>query len=473
MKKFKTIVCIFAVIIAILLPVAAPFCIALAIPSQYSNTFVGIMDEKVSYLDSIEGEKCVVIGGSSVAFGLDSELLAEHLGMPVVNFGLYAAIGTRAMIELSRESIGEGDIVILAPEVDPQTFSTYFSSDTTLKAIDGDYSLLFRFSTDSILSMLGGFFKHSADKLAASRSPLSDPDGIYNSASFNEYGDIKSGIRENNVMPLYYDPNTVIDLSADIVDDDFITMINDYVDYCTARGATVYFTYSPMNELALKDGTNTESIEGFEDYLSDVLKCDIISTASTYIMEPGYFYDTNFHLNDAGVTYRTRRLIEDIMFTKLPDGPEAPELPGIDAIYTGPEDENAVYFLYETMSNGALKIVGLTEAGKAQSTLTIPRGANGVKVTALGAGSFAGGVATQIIVTEDTYLRSMFKNSFADSRVTDLWIYYTFDREEDVLRPAPSFGNITVHVPPESSYTNHYDWLEMSGGFVFAEDAVR
>ena len=152
---------------------------------------------------------------------------------------------------------------------------------------------------------------------------------------------------------------------------------------------------------------------------------------------------------------------------------EAPELPGIDAIYTGPEDENAVYFLYETMSNGALKIVGLTEAGKAQSTLTIPRGANGVKVTALGAGSFAGGVATQIIVTEDTYLRSMFKNSFADSRVTDLWIYYTFDREEDVLRPAPSFGNITVHVPPESSYTNHYDWLEMSGGFVFAEDAVR
>ena len=62
MKKFKIIVCIFAVIIAILLPVAAPFCIALAIPSQYSNTFVGIMDEKVSYLDSIEGEKCVVIG---------------------------------------------------------------------------------------------------------------------------------------------------------------------------------------------------------------------------------------------------------------------------------------------------------------------------------------------------------------------------------------------------------------------------
>ena len=31
------------------------------IPSQYSKTFVGELDDKVARLDSIEGEKCIVI----------------------------------------------------------------------------------------------------------------------------------------------------------------------------------------------------------------------------------------------------------------------------------------------------------------------------------------------------------------------------------------------------------------------------
>ena len=473
MKKIKTIVCIFTVIITVLLPVFIPFIVSFSIPSQYSNTFVGALDEKVERLRSIDGEKCVVIGGSSVAFGIDSALMEEKLGMPVVNFGLYAAIGTRAMLELSRSSVGEGDIIILAPETDAQTLSMYFSSDMTLKAIDSDYSLMTSFSADSILSMLGGMFRHSAEKLQASRLPMADPQGIYNSSSFNEYGDIKSGIRQNNVMPLYYDPNTVISLSREIVEDDFVDYLNEYIRYCKRRGAEVYFTYAPMNALAMADGTTKETVEEFETYLDGILECEIISSASTYIMDAGYFYDTNYHLNDAGVTYRTRRLLEDILLTKLPDGPEPPELPGIDFRYNGPEDENAKYFIYETMENGTLKIVGLTEEGKEQAALTVPLGADGIKVAAIGSYAFAGGAATEVIIPEESNLRNMLVHSFAESSVRDLWIYYEYSDQESKLAPAPDFGGVTVHVPPGSEYTNDYDWLESSVGFKFKEDAVR
>ncbi len=473
MKKIKTIVCIFAVIIAILLPIAIPFIVSASLPSQYSQTFVGALDEKVERLRSIEGEKCVVIGGSSVAFGIDSALMEEQIGMPVVNFGLYAAIGTRAMLELSRSSVGDGDIIILAPETDAQTLSMYFSSDMTLKAIDSDYSLISGFSADSILSMLGRIFKHSTEKLEAAGKPLTVPQGIYSSSSFDEYGDIKKGIRENNVMPLYYDPNTQISFSTDIIDGDFIDYVNEYVRYCRRRGAEVYFTFAPMNELAIATDTTEEQIEEFELYLDEVLECDIISSVSTYIMEAGYFYDTNYHLNDTGVTYRTRRLLEDLLFTKMPDGPIAPELPGINSRYDGPEDENAKYFIYEPLPNGTYQIVGLTDEGKLQTELTIPLGAREVKVAAIGAYAFAGGVATDVIVPEGSNLRNMFLHSFADCNVSDLWIYYEYVTQEDKLAPAPDFGGIIVHVPPESEYMGDYDWLDSSIGYEFIDDAVR
>ena len=473
MKKIKTIVCIFALVLAILLPIITPIATAMIIPSQYSKTFVGELDDKVARLDAIKEEKCIVIGGSSVAFGLDSALMEEYIGMPVVNFGLYAAIGTRAMMELSRASVGEGDIIILAPETDPETFSMYFSSDTTLKAIDSNYSLITRFSADSILSMLGGIFKHSVEKIAASTKPLSDPEGIYNSASFDAYGDIRKGLRDENVMPLFCDPNKKIDLSPEILDPEFISYINDYVAFCNRRGAEVYFSFAPMNSMAIAEGTTDQSIAEFEEYLADQLDCEIISFASTYIMDPGYFYDTNYHLNDTGVVYRTRRLAEDLMLVKLEDGPEPPALRNFDNVYIGDPDENARFFLYEEMENGGLCIVGLTDEGKSQISLTVPLGYDGKKVIAIGADAFSNGACTSVEISENSNLRYLLENCFHNSSVTDLWIYYTFSDEDSKLNPPPGFEGMTVHIPPGSIYRNHYDWNETSSGFEFVEDAVR
>ena len=133
MKKTKIIIGVIAGFLAVLLPFVSVVAFAVSMPPQYTDTFVGELNEKVERLNSIDEPKIVVVGGSSVAFGLDSALLEKYTGMPVVNFGLYAALGTKVMLDLSRGGIKEGDIVILAPELDAQTLSLYFSSDTTLK----------------------------------------------------------------------------------------------------------------------------------------------------------------------------------------------------------------------------------------------------------------------------------------------------------------------------------------------------
>lgn len=462
MKRMKTAMLVFFSLLAVFSIVLFPAALAVLLPPAYSNTFVGALDEKVARLSSIEGKKVVVIGGSSVAFGLDSALMEQHLGMPVVNFGLYAAIGTKAMLDISLPHIGEGDIVILAPETDTQTLSLYFNGENMWKAIDDAPSLFFSLRGDSKKEMLGALYPFAVEKLAALKNGISDPEGIYNSKSFNAYGDVAYP-REQNVMPLYYDPNMEIHLDASIVSDAFVDYVNDYILRCQKKGATVYYSYAPMNEAAISQKTTEESMRKFESYLRDNILCKHISLVDSYIINKAYFYDTNYHLNDAGVRLRTKLLIEDIRIAQgiyqqanielLPK----PELPFFDVKYFG-EDANAGYFVYETLQNGALSIVGLTDAGKLQQSLTIPLGAQNRKVMHIGARAFEGGAARSIVVPQQTNVRAFGRGAFDGCLAEELYILYDFSDEAQKLSPPSSFGSVSVYVRAGSTYLTHYDW---------------
>lgn len=488
MKKLKNAVIITLSVLIALSPVIAVFSIVLFTSPVYSDTFYGALDEKFERLTSIEEDKIIVVGGSSVAFGLDSALLEEEMGMPVVNFGLYAAIGTKAMLDLSRAGVEDGDIVVLAPELDAQTLSLYFSASNMLMSLDDDYSMIRYIRGDNILSLIGASFEHATAKLKYHLTEKPSPTGIYSSSSFNEYGDIKWGLREENIMPLYYEPNNQIELNPEILSPDFADYLNEYIAFCEAKGATVYFSYCPVNELGVKSSPDTAELRAFESGLESQINCDFISRIEDYIIEAGYFYDTNYHLNDAGVIKRTATLAEDLLIaldrweTIDIEVPSAPPLPEVNTRYFGEDDPNAVYFTYSQTENGAMVITGLTELGKAQSTLTVPLGVDGYKVMYIGAGAFSEGVAKTLIVTEDTSLRGFLDDCFKDSAITDVWIYYDFsdenggNNEEEKLTPASYMYNVTLHIPPNSPYASggHYDWNDSTSGIKDRiPDAVR
>lgn len=463
MKKMKTIICIIVSILAVLSPFAMVLCAAILTPPQYSETFYGALGDKFDRLTQIEEEKIIVVGGSSVAFGLDSELLEEYTGKPCVNFGLYAALGTKLMLDLSRAGINEGDTVIIAPELDPQTLSMYFSAESTLMALDGRYDLARFVRGDDRLSLLGGLYKHATEKLSHYRNGTApSPVGVYRSDSFDEYCDVEWD-RPENVMPMYYDPNTVVTLGKEMISQEFIDYLNEYIKFCRRRGAEVYFSFCPVNEMALADGTTPDSISAFEEYLSSVIDCEFISYLDDYVMEAGYFYDTNFHLNDTGVTVRTLTLAQDLRYaggdlTQLDvKFPAAPPLPMADMRYDG-EDENAKYFTYEQQPGGGMVITGISELGLGMESLTVPLGADGFKVTAIGPRAFSEGVVKTLIISEDTNLRSLFKGAFDNSSITDIYIYYVYENEDDILSPCSDFCGINVHVYENSPYLWTYSW---------------
>ena len=111
-KLFTSMLCVF---------IAIPLFLTVwgfALPAQYSNTFVGELPAKRALL-AAESDKprLILVGGSAAAFGVDSALLARELpDYQPVNFGLYAALGTRVMLDLSIKELRTGDLVVIMPE---------------------------------------------------------------------------------------------------------------------------------------------------------------------------------------------------------------------------------------------------------------------------------------------------------------------------------------------------------------------
>lgn len=454
--------------LALILPFAVVGVAAFALPAQYTQTFLGELSEKYDRLNEIDEPKIVVVGGSSVAFGLDSGMIEEYIGMPVVNFGLYASLGTKAMIDLSKSNINEGDIVILAPEMDAQTLSLFFNEESMWQALDGSFGMLKNIGHANLGAMFGGVWGFAADKYAFwSTDSAPNPEGVYNKSSFDEYGDIIYE-RAYNIMAMGYDPTTVIDLSPSIVADDFIDYVNDYIAWCEKRGATVYFSFSPMNELALAEGTDAESIYTFFSYLAAYLDCEIISDINDCIMDWEYFYDTNFHLNDAGVTVHTAALIGDIrraqanteaLSIELPDKPERP-----DVYVDASQNDTTGFFVMESV-DGVMTLTGITELGKQQTSLTLPLAKDGLAVQTVAAGAFAGcDQLEEIVIEADTNLTLMNNGAFEGADHLKKIIIRCLP--DDILvgngLMDGAAADVKIFVPRDyyGDYAAHYFWSE-------------
>ena len=306
----KTMKCVLAVVLALIAGIVFVAVTVLVLPPQFDDLYFGELTDKYTRLRSFDNEnKIVVIGGSNVAFGLSSPMMEENTGYPTVNFGLYGPLGTAIMMDLTRGHIHEGDIVILAPETDHQTMSMYFNGEGMWECCDSDFTMLFKVRAHDWPEMLGSFWTYAEKKYQFYLYGKPNPDGVYDHSSFNEYGDIEYR-RDMPIMEGWVDTEVPIDLDTSIIDQDYIDYVNDYIDYCERHGATVYFSWPPMNALAVQQ--DLAGILEYATFVRENFHCRLISNITEYIMAPGFFYDTNYHVTDRGVIEHTARLIQDL-----------------------------------------------------------------------------------------------------------------------------------------------------------------
>ena len=305
---------------------------AFILPSVYENTFLGEMKYKIKRLKELDGKRIILIGGSSVPFGVRSDLVMENLpDYQVVDFGMYASLGTDVMLDFAKARINEGDIVIYMPEQHEQTLSLYYNGHSIWQALDGDYQSYWLLPKEKRERLVGDLFKFSQDKFKYNFLEKIDlGDSIYQKSSFNEYGDIKPGLATYNTMEGLFDPTNLISFNREVIKDDLVSYSNEFSKYIYKKKATMFYYFAPMNKLAKQDNS---SVDDYYDYISQKFNFEILGNPYDAIMDPEWFYDTNYHLNDAGSIVYTKKLIQNIKLAindtsstdiELPDKPKTP-----------------------------------------------------------------------------------------------------------------------------------------------------
>lgn len=385
-----------ALVLLLLIPAWLLVC-ACFLPPQFQKSYGAALQDKYARLaqDSVR-PRIILIGGSSLPFGVDSALLAEHISdYEVVNLGLYAALGTEPMLDLAQELVRAGDIVILSPEQNEQALSLYFGAQELWQAIDGDFSLLAALERDKRARLIGALPYFAMEKLRyVLEGAPPEPQGIYSRAAFNAYGDLAQECAAN-VMPGGFDTNMPISFSETVIAEDFIDAVNAFAAQCQGQGATVWYRFCPMNRLAVEG-----DVDAYCERLQAKLTIPIAGNPNACIMEPEWFYDTNFHLNSSGKLVNTKTLIEDIKAMLAISSaseivlPTAPAFAAHSAIQDAGEDADC--FLYA--EQGAyLVIAGVSEAAYDRETLRVPASVDGKAVVAIQTGAFSQATALQTL----------------------------------------------------------------------------
>ena len=381
MKQYIKTIALFLTLV-LLLPVTV-FAAEAALPSYYQESYYAQLPAMYQRLHQVEGKKIVVIGGSNVAFGLNSALMEQLLqdygfDYNVCSFGLYAAVGTSAMLDLSRSALQEGDIVILAMEPLSETMSTYFGATAFWKCAEEDAGLFWGVNRRKQSALVGNYISYLQERYEIRNSGrLPAAEGVYAKASFNERCDMIFP-RPGNTMALGYDTSAPVDLTALQIGADFIQQVNDYCAYAEKVGAQVCFSFSPVNRAALVR-RDAEAVQSFFRLCNTSFDCPVISDPNDYIFDSGWFYDSNFHLNSDGATLRTYRLTQDVLAwlgcyeqldVVLPTMPES--VAQIQQSTAGVHDFTYVPILDDQGQPLGYQISGLTEEGRQKSELTVP-----------------------------------------------------------------------------------------------------
>lgn len=296
------------------------------LPVQFGDTFMGELKSKYERLKETSGKRIVLVGGSGVAFDCDSALMDDFFpSYEIVNFGMYAGLGTKAVMDLSENYIHEGDIVILSPEQSEQTFSDYFNGEYMWQAADGAFGMLRDLKSENFEAMLGNFPRFALEKLNyVMKGQKPQTDSIYQKKSFNTYGDIELDTCRENILPNGYDVNQKVRFTEDVVQPEFMDYMNDWAKRLEKKGAVVWYRYCPVNKLSVED---MDDLAAYDVFLRQKLDFPVIGNPENSLMEAEWFFDTNFHLNQPGKEVNTVQLIRDMKAMLGDDRAVTMELP--------------------------------------------------------------------------------------------------------------------------------------------------
>lgn len=292
------------------------------------NNYLAAVLDKDRLLRNTPSPKIMLVGGSNLAFGVDSRALQDSLGLHVANVGLYAKLGLRYMLAQAKPYIHRGDVVLIVPEYD-QFYGNFSEGDQTLNTAllyapsdrIGDfvrsYSVIDVVLRPRVERARRSFQQALADAFGM-REKYFPPDTnpVYNRRSFNEYGDAISHLRRKGMNPdsIFVKPlppgrtfnkRTIADL-------------NSVAQVARNRGAHAYFLFPSYIDRSYN--INVAAIDTLQGTLRRGMRIPILGSPRDFVYPAKLFFDTRYHLTAEGRQVRTTEMIRILRAARARDG---------------------------------------------------------------------------------------------------------------------------------------------------------
>jgi len=258
-----------------------------------SNNYNAAQIDKLQLAAKTPSPRLIVIGGSNLAFGLDSERLSKALGVPVVNMGHQASLGLRYMMDTALQLARTGDCVLLVPEYEHLGQDIFYGGSAIID--------LAGYTANPALLRYNG----AVGLLAANttiryyHTPMiyAPP---YTRDSFNRYGD--------NIAHLGMSPGRIAAYTiGSTVNPAPIRHIEAFSRDCTRRGIQLLVGYPATMRSFYESNKAVISKLSGNLQRSDVPL--LTPDPAAFVFDDQYFFDTVYHLHTQGRTLRTDRLI--------------------------------------------------------------------------------------------------------------------------------------------------------------------
>lgn len=283
---------------------------------QDFNYNVQFADNLDRIIENKDKKKLILFSGCSMCYGISSPRIQETFkDYVVIDAGINGEFNALFQLQIMLPYIQEGDILVHAPEQPNyyQLMQNKWVDERIFCMTEGNYDLL----ADADFSYSSLFFQaldwYGQYRAKKEECTYDDYNPLYN--MYGDYLEERPYVEETELErdEQWHTKDWGFDTSliSERKLGDLIAIYNKF----RLAGATVYWSWAPMNVMSPKTDTIMEDAVEYQNLLKAVMKTHdykIISEVTDYIYKGRYFYDTDYHLNDLGIVIRTQQLIKDL-----------------------------------------------------------------------------------------------------------------------------------------------------------------
>lgn len=277
-------------------------------PKDEANQYVNAIADKEARLAATVPPRLILVGGSNLAFGVESIALEQAVGLPTTNLAITAVFGTEFILNQAAAHVRSRDVIVLSLEYYLFTGEAPQASTlaTALETFPGSWRYL---RAPQWKALLDGGLVHlshiARTSLANARGYHALSGGVYRRDHFNDHGDMTAHHGLPSV-PIVNRPPKLPPAALHTT----LESIAAFVALCKARGATVYFELPPWPAEWIS--AHPEIVGKIHTGLLEIPGLVVLNTPAQAGFPREAFFDTEYHLTQAGGKLRTDRLIESL-----------------------------------------------------------------------------------------------------------------------------------------------------------------